>query len=207
MYISCSEPCFLKVSIFLSHRRLCLANLTRRHVFRDLRPYVCTFQSCDAKLFGSMHEWFEHEMLEHRSIRLCCMCDYRCGSTQIMTVHLQDTHNFSKTQVPIVMSSCKIISQAAGRFSCPFCDKEPSTLQDQASLKSIRRHIARHFEQMALFALPRGRLEEGESNQDHSEAEDTTTVHSGEDHENSVQAADPWGSDQEPTSGSVHAVD
>ncbi|KAF8248394.1 hypothetical protein K440DRAFT_583636, partial [Wilcoxina mikolae CBS 423.85] len=35
----------------------------KRHVFQDLRPYVCTFEGCAKSnhLFDSQHEWFEHE--------------------------------------------------------------------------------------------------------------------------------------------------
>ncbi|KAI1822191.1 hypothetical protein F4861DRAFT_410031 [Xylaria intraflava] len=42
--------------------------LWKRHVFRDLRPYICTFQQCHSaeKLFSSRHEWKHHEFQIHR---------------------------------------------------------------------------------------------------------------------------------------------
>ncbi|ORY05495.1 hypothetical protein BCR34DRAFT_543915 [Clohesyomyces aquaticus] len=51
---------------------LCWTNLNmnkedswRKHALSDLRPYLCTFQNCDLKLFSDRHAWFEHE-IEHR---------------------------------------------------------------------------------------------------------------------------------------------
>ncbi|KAL3477454.1 hypothetical protein BJX99DRAFT_226268 [Aspergillus californicus] len=40
----------------------------KRHVFRDLRPYVCTFTECQnaEKLYATRHEWLYHEMQMHR---------------------------------------------------------------------------------------------------------------------------------------------
>lgn len=39
----------------------------RKHVLRDLEPYICTFSSCSLDRFQSQHAWFEHELLVHRS--------------------------------------------------------------------------------------------------------------------------------------------
>lgn len=41
--------------------------LARRHVFRDLRPYSCTFPDCDnaGKLYVRRHECINHEMQMH----------------------------------------------------------------------------------------------------------------------------------------------
>lgn len=44
----------------------------RKHVLKDIRPYVCTFEDCNLKLFAERHSWFEHEMQDHR-------CKWRCN--------------------------------------------------------------------------------------------------------------------------------
>ncbi|KAH8595331.1 hypothetical protein B0O99DRAFT_672154 [Bisporella sp. PMI_857] len=36
-------------------------NVWKEHVFRDLRPYVCTFTECSLRMFQSRNEWFAHE--------------------------------------------------------------------------------------------------------------------------------------------------
>lgn len=43
----------------------------RKHVLRDLEPYICTFSSCGLDSFQSQHAWFEHELLVHRSRWFC----------------------------------------------------------------------------------------------------------------------------------------
>ncbi|KAF8053829.1 hypothetical protein FPV67DRAFT_1443106 [Lyophyllum atratum] len=52
--------------------------LCRRHVFEDLRPYVCTFQNCHRAnhLFASRHEWYDHEGTFHRREWYCKPCNF-----------------------------------------------------------------------------------------------------------------------------------
>lgn len=38
----------------------------RKHLFTDLRPYVCTFEECDLRLFSNRQDLFQHEMSYHR---------------------------------------------------------------------------------------------------------------------------------------------
>ena len=45
-----------------------------RHVFSDLRSYVCTFPDCDTPYFGDINEWFRHEMQYHRVCYTCRLC-------------------------------------------------------------------------------------------------------------------------------------
>jgi len=46
----------------------------RKHVFSDLRSYVCTFPDCDAPYFGDINKWFQHEMTFHRVTYKCFLC-------------------------------------------------------------------------------------------------------------------------------------
>lgn len=47
----------------------------RKHVFEDLRAYVCTVggTECDNELFGDRKTWFDHESQRHRSQWTCIM--------------------------------------------------------------------------------------------------------------------------------------
>ncbi|MCJ1451659.1 hypothetical protein MMC28_001999 [Mycoblastus sanguinarius] len=87
-----------------------------RHIFKDIKPYVCTFSDCSTPdtLYDSRHEWFSHEKRDHHTESLICPL---CKDTLI-------------------------------------------------SSKQFERHVARHLEELALFALPRS-----EMNDDHDEDE------------------------------------
>ena len=87
-----------------------------RHIFKDIKPYVCTFSECSIpdRLYDSRREWYSHEITEHRRE------DYVC-------------------------SLCK------------------ETLK---SSKQCERHVARHLEELALFALPRIEMDDAEYDDD-----------------------------------------
>lgn len=83
-----------------------------RHIFKDVRPYICTFPECSMpdRLYDSRREWFFHETTEH-------------------------------PQADFVCSLCR------------------DTLK---SSKQYERHVARHLEELALFALPRTEMDDAE---------------------------------------------
>lgn len=87
-----------------------------RHIFKDIKPYVCTFSECSMpdRLYDSRREWYSHEITEHLRE------DYVC-------------------------SLCK------------------ETLK---SFKQYERHVARHLEELALFALPRTEMDDAEYDDD-----------------------------------------
>ena len=87
-----------------------------RHLFKDIKPYVCTFHDCSMpdRLYDSRREWYYHETTEH------------------------------------------------GRegFACSLCRKPLE------STKQYERHVARHLEELALFALPRTESDYAEDDND-----------------------------------------
>ena len=87
-----------------------------RHIFKDIKPYVCTFADCSMpdRVYDSRREWYFHETTEH---------------------HRED----------LVCALCK------------------DTLK---SSKQYERHVARHLEELALFALPRTELDDPEDDDD-----------------------------------------
>ncbi len=87
-----------------------------RHIFKDIKPYVCTFIECSVpdRLYDSRREWYLHETTEHRRDGfLCVLC--------------RDNLNSSK---------------------------------------QYERHVARHLEELALFALPRTEMDDVEDDED-----------------------------------------
>ena len=77
-----------------------------RHIFKDIKPYICTFLDCSMpdRLYDSRREWHLHETKEH----------------------LREGH--------LVCALCRVTLKSA---------------------KQYERHVARHLEELALFALPR----------------------------------------------------
>ncbi|KAF8246824.1 hypothetical protein K440DRAFT_683349, partial [Wilcoxina mikolae CBS 423.85] len=84
-----------------------------RHVFRDLRPCVCTFKGCPKSdyLFASRHDWFEHEIEHHRRRWYCSACDDGFSLPSDFQNHLQMQHSltgsFNDDQVQTVIDRCE----------------------------------------------------------------------------------------------------
>lgn len=111
-------------------------------MFEDLRPYVCTFESCYRLnyLFASRHEWFDHEESYHRREWYCKQCDLVSPSHQEFELHLQQHH-------PDLSGSANACARPIlGIQQCPLC---PAT----CASPRLRRHLGRHMQRLALLAL------------------------------------------------------
>jgi hypothetical protein len=169
-------------------------------VFRDLKPYVCTFKECDLRMFRSRHEWFAHELQVHRREWVCQYCHQEPFATAAsFSNHLVSTHpavlKGSKLEA-IVLQSEEPIGKVPAT-ACKLCDQWEievrSKIQDSAepfpdekkmeqysSPAKFRKHLGRHMEQLALFALP---MDKGKEDEDLSSegAEDDLSDHVEED--------------------------
>ncbi|EER28989.1 hypothetical protein CPC735_036950 [Coccidioides posadasii C735 delta SOWgp] len=99
----------------------------REHVYRDLHPYVCTFEDCATpdRLFAHRNEWFEHE---NRCI--CAIGNVWNAVIKLLHQNQRSGSNF-------------------GRYGIVF-----PVQQELALYLQFRRHLAKHQKQLALFALP-----------------------------------------------------
>jgi hypothetical protein len=133
---------------------------SRRHVFRDLRPYVCLFEHCPRSdhLYKSRHEWFEHERQQHRREWFCDACDRRFPSASSFKQHLtqKHTHAFkSLNEIDVVTERGE---RATGpKLTCPFCGAM------EISPHLLQKHLGRHMQQLSIFVLPGSDLAEEES--------------------------------------------
>ena len=154
----------------------------RKHVFADLRPYVCTFEECDLRLFADRHMWFNHELECHRAEWFCRFCSHPpFGSEARMKAHMGHQHGAfsSPNQIPLLIKASKQSVDHIPATACPLCDWDTAlrglnshTPQNEklvVTLEEFRRHLGTHMEQLALFALPR-RYKDGEDNADSNEA-------------------------------------
>ncbi|KAF2441451.1 hypothetical protein P171DRAFT_392751, partial [Karstenula rhodostoma CBS 690.94] len=155
----------------------------RRHVFEDLRSYVCTFSECDAPLFGNINDWFSHEMKHHRVDFKCSVCQDRSfsngtnssGRDKYIT-HIQRRHpQFLEADglELLLQSSQRPVEHILAR-ACPLCFgwenrvieraqadgslSKPHIEEDEVSVLPhvFKRHVAAHLEELALFAIPVG---------------------------------------------------
>jgi hypothetical protein len=147
-------------------------NLWQRHVYADLRSYVCTFADCNSKLFEDQRQWFEHEVEHHRSKWHCSICNIQGITAKV------DFRNHIRSHADGVTENqldalCKAFRQPQKRFlasECPFCTAWNEKLRnskenhDAPSVTSTQfmKHVASHMRQLALFALPREFTEEAE---------------------------------------------
>ena len=108
------------------------------HIFRDLRPYVCTYKDCKEQdqQYDSLTDWITHEASKHRNVLGQPGHRQESASSRIREEH---------TSVPSIADSER---------ECPFClipNANPS-------------HVASHLRRIASFALPRwGAAKDNES--------------------------------------------
>ena len=124
-----------------------------RHVFRDLKPYICTFRDCEAseELFESSHRWIEHEMRIHRRSWTCRgHCNEIFHTYDTFKAHISsEIPIINLEQLPTFVDMCASSLDAIADSECPLC---------RETIRGVERekHIGRHMEGIALFALPQG---------------------------------------------------
>lgn len=147
---------------------------------RDLKPYVCTSEECDMKLFPDRHTWFTHELQNHLVDWKCCFCSHDCyQALDKFEKHVRKTHadNFTEDQLPALVKVCQRPLSSILPAACPFCDTWEDDLRhlnqhvsaDEVLVvtpRQFQHHVGHHMEQLALFAIPRGYKETGDADSD-----------------------------------------
>ncbi|KAF1925143.1 uncharacterized protein M421DRAFT_265696 [Didymella exigua CBS 183.55] len=152
-----------------------------KHVFSDLRPYVCTFPDCDAPYFGDINKWFQHEMTFHRVAYKCFLCPNKvyCQETKYIS-HLKREHAkildgggeqqgrdlARKPLAQIPASDCPCCSDWVDRLKERIIRSSGSASSEILAVTPtvFKRHLAGHLEQLAIFAVPVGAATDDDSN-------------------------------------------
>ena len=120
-------------------------------MFRDLRPYVCTFEDClnAEKLYLGRHDWTYHELQIHRRQYVCRDCQKTFDGKTDMTRHLREHYaEASTTHLGIILDLCDDqVDVSSTKDSCIFCGEEHF-------LVALHEHVAEHMESISLFILP-----------------------------------------------------
>ena len=132
-----------------------------KHVLRDLQPYVCTFEPCDMSghFFSTKDEWFDHELTVHRTLWSCNTClvaavDHDRGD-QHLTFNNQADFSQHMDQVHHLPTSRFALGRAMEAFRRPVPVRDGQCSLCNGHATKLKSHLARHLEQIALFALPR----------------------------------------------------
>lgn len=97
----------------------------RRHVFRDLQAYMCTFDNCENPdvLFETRQDWVRHEFENHRREWHCNDPKHDpCNSETEFITHMKGLHELQLPE-PELLSLAKLCerSSSAEAFICPLC--------------------------------------------------------------------------------------
>ncbi|KFY44059.1 hypothetical protein V494_01665 [Pseudogymnoascus sp. VKM F-4513 (FW-928)] len=157
--VSCPY-CFIQLDVKeMDNQR----DLWKKHVFRDLRPYQCTWEHCSHsdKLYVTRHDWIFHEMQIHRRQWTCRDCDENFKSKTSIENHLRSRHlgTFTEKQLPMLLNLCEREIEPNTPTGCPLCEK----ILPLASLRGdndLQGHLAWHLEQIALFVISKSDADE-----------------------------------------------
>jgi hypothetical protein len=97
----------------------------RKHIFSDLKPYVCLFAECDLRMFADPYTWFDHELQEHRVEWCCQFCNhppYHSLERFNSYMHAHHGQKFTETQLPTVAKLCQQPIETIAASDCPFCE-------------------------------------------------------------------------------------
>lgn len=145
----------------------------RRHVYSDLRSYVCTFPDCTVSYFEDINQWFQHEMRFHRVAFKCLICPSTVyHQEEKYLAHLRRVHpevlEVGNHGLQPAIDLARVPLAHIPASDCPCCSDWVDRLRARAGGTSdapseeviavlptiFKRHLASHLEQLALFAIP-----------------------------------------------------
>jgi hypothetical protein len=153
-------------------------------------------------MFRSRNEWFGHELQNHRREWVCQYCEHAPFPTAaIFSKHISASHPavLANTQIEAILLQSEEAVDTISAFACPLCDEWEESIKTRqekqedkirmlndgemveayGTRKQFRRHLGRHMEQLALFALPPNDNEMDNDSTDEDEGEDDDLDHDG----------------------------
>ena len=115
-------------------------NPFRRHVFKDLRPYVCTYEECSEgdQQYDNFRDWVGHEVSTHLGTEMRPSSSSEQPSEDRVL-------SLGSSKSPSQPQSTKLMGpNDTCRQQCPICLEENPTFN----------HVGNHLRRFAVFALP-----------------------------------------------------
>lgn len=143
-------------------------------VFRDLKPYICTFSECSLELvqFSTRAQWADHEFSCHRFVEDwgCPFCSTKdIQDRQGCEQHLERSHGIQHRELAYWANRAR--TQRARMMNveeCLLCRTFPAE-----SRQAFIKHCCRHMEEIALMAMPQI-ADAGSEGDDNSDVERST---------------------------------
>ncbi|KAJ3493124.1 hypothetical protein NLG97_g4939 [Lecanicillium saksenae] len=126
----------------------------KKHVFEDLRPYVCLYEDCTDAEYGYAYlsDWITHTKERHLIEYKCPVqsCAWTSTNKVSFTVHSTESHSSEilKYGIETLLDLVRVEIREQETSHCPFCREL------QSSTKNYYRHVGRHMEDLSIFALP-----------------------------------------------------
>ncbi|KAJ3459400.1 hypothetical protein MRS44_015473 [Fusarium solani] len=172
----------------------------KKHVFRDLRPYVCLSAACQTPdhLYMRRNDWKMHMKREHWKSWHCPFgYDAEFDSAKGFQNHIKTAHeqNVSLEKIHALegLSSRADVAKAKGR--CPLCYDF-----QVGSEKQYEKHVGQHLEHLALFTLPDTGEEGDEDDEGDEDKEDEGLDDGDEDDEDEEDEEEDWLATDDPGS-------
>ncbi|KAL8391070.1 hypothetical protein RB595_009900 [Gaeumannomyces hyphopodioides] len=144
-------------------------NTWKRHVFRDLRPYTCTFADCltPSKLYATRRDWIYHEMQVHRRQWVCRFCSEVATRRNDMAFHLTACHpgQFQENKRSVLVDMAERTVDEGSIDQCSFCPRS-------MSVKKLVALMGGHMEELSIFSLSRGHDDPPEDDSAEGDSED-----------------------------------
>ena len=150
----------------------------RRHVFVDLRPYVCLEKNCvDAgQEFERQHGWLTHMKDAHWKIYNCPSgCGMGFHSRIKCEEHIDSMHpgTIPSPNLKAEINLHAIDVEDNSVLTCRLCG------QAQNCIARFSRHVGGHLEQLSLFTLPPLEVDDGDQS-DHDISQDPNISEQGD---------------------------
>ncbi|KAK2030310.1 hypothetical protein LX32DRAFT_717282 [Colletotrichum zoysiae] len=128
----------------------------KHHVYRDLQTYVCSFEHCSEGPFQTSHEWFQHEIDNHRRQWRCVLCRAKYKSASALESHFTSQHPsvVSATQRKVMLKACEFPLNHFDTDSCLLCDDWRPPSDTEGNSNKFRSHLAKHYQDLACEAIP-----------------------------------------------------
>jgi len=150
-----------------SRRTQSNTDILRRHLKRDIEPFVCTVASCSGQvqLFHNFKLWLKHIKQEHRLQWHCSMATHRpivFSDREKFEFHMSTEHQGKLNQSQLTALVRRGARPASHAFDeCPLCKARLEDVnggehfaEDVVISDRLPRHVAGHLKTLAFMFLP-----------------------------------------------------
>lgn len=143
-----------------------------KHVFADLKAYVCPDARCTSHLFEDSHSWLRHQLSTHLKEWRCrdCNADDTFETLEDLKHHYVSQHRLvdEDEQFRKLAQAGEVSPRTISVASCKFCKWSENLPKDvdRVPTSRYRKHVCKHLEQIALAMVAKDYRMLNDSNDD-----------------------------------------